>query len=127
MSTTLSPSGVVRPANGDTGATFWQQIANFFTIFNSHKHTGQDGTLLAKTQSIPATGYTTVDATIGIYTKVIDMTAVAGCSLAFDAVGIEFRDASTGEAIYPKITKTSSTSYTLQMNTNAVALTAIYI
>ena len=124
MSTVLSPSSLNKPANPDTGLTFWNDLAAAIQRLNDHTHAGTgDASLLGKTQAIAAGSYTTVSATQGIYTKTITMNS----GLTFDGVMIQIRLTSTGEIIYPKIVKASSTSFTITMSDTTLALTAVYI
>lgn len=119
MSTTLS-YGFVKPQNPDTGATFWTDLENDIQKVNDHTHNGVNSAPIVKSQSILSTNWG-VAGSDGSYTQTITLTT----GLTFDTIAIQFRT-STGAVIYPTVAKASSTTYTVTINDNSLALTAIY-
>lgn len=122
MSTTLS-NGYKKPQTDDTGDIWFPNLEDNWQRVNDHKHDGADSERLTPiTQAIASANW--VDQGNDTFSQVIDVTS-ADSSLTYDAIGIEFR-LSNGDAIYPTVSKTSSTTYTIFINDNTQALTAVY-
>lgn len=111
-----------KPEDGDDSSLWFPALAANVTRCNDHNHDGNDSTLLAKTQSIASGSWGAADAD-GAYSQTIALAS----GLEFDSISVQIRIASTGEIIFPKVVKTSSTSYTISVNDNSLALTAVYI
>ena len=136
MSTTLS-YGYVRPANGDTGATFWDQLANDITQLNAHTHNGSDSALIPATSITPvsqtvlagAAGVNWGSPTAGLYSRTITVPA----SIDYDVYGMIFRVASgsvsgtRGDQLNLSFTRLTDTTYTLYCNHNLVDLDILYL
>jgi len=122
MAVTLSPSGLDKPQDDDTGATFYDDLEALFDAFNTHIHSGSDSTaLVARTQSIASGSWGSADAD-GLVSQVVTLSN----SLQFATTLITIRDDSTNEIIYPKIVRASATTYTISVNDNTLDLTAVY-
>lgn len=118
MSTTLSPSGLKKPASPDTGATFWTDLANAIQRLNDHTHSGADSSLLAKTQSIPSGSWSAYGSG---YRQLVTLAS----GLLVSSISIQIRDAS-GHMVYPTIEKVSSNTYYVYTNDNTQNWTAVY-
>ncbi len=124
MSTTLS-YGRVKPANGDSGATFWDQLAANIILDDGHTHNGSDSAPLTSlsitptSAAITAAGWSATSG--GRYRQSI--TTPPG--ITFDNYGVELRDAS-GVKMNLGIEKISATTYYLYTIDNTLTLTAIY-
>lgn len=116
--------GFFVPAPADTGDTWFPAMANNMTLLNNHTHNGTDTALLAvQTQSILAANWGAP--TNGTYTQTITMPIVNSVQMSYDSTKIEFR-LSTGEPIYPSVTRLSTTQYTISTNDNTQSYVAVY-
>ena len=124
MAKTLS-NGYIKPETDDTGDTYFSNLEDNIQTVNDHDHTGgaKGGQLLTPTTQTISSGSWT-DAGNDTFTQTIDVTS-ANAAFTYDALGIEFR-LSDGTAIYPTVTKLSSTTYSISINDNTQSLTAIY-
>lgn len=121
MSTTTS-YGYTKPQTDDTGDVFFPAMATNIQQLNDHTHAGVDSAILpAKTQSISSGSWVAVSGQTGTYSQTVTMTT----GWTYDAVSMEFR-LSTGEVIYPTVTRAGSGSYVVYINDNTQNLTAIY-
>lgn len=120
--------GYLQPENPDTGdATDAAQTANWAQV-NNHVHDGQTSALLGIiTQSILSSNWTAIAGISGIYTQTITLPTIPGSvpQLSYDTCQI-FWKLSSGEYIYPSITRVSTTQYTIQVSDNTLNLTAYY-
>lgn len=115
--------GFLLPQQGDTGDVWFPAMATNMTLLNNHTHNGTDAAFLAAvTQSILAANWGAP--TNGSYTQTVTMPA-SPVGLTYDTVQIDFR-LSTGEPIYPSVTRLSSTTYSITTNDNTQTYTAIY-
>lgn len=121
MSTTLSPSGLKKPANPDTGVTFWDQLAAAIQTLNDHTHSGTDSSLLGTRQTI-SSGSWGSDLGGGSYRQLITLPG----SFLYDNISIQIRDAS-GHVASPTIEKVSATTYYVYTNDNTLTWTAVYV
>lgn len=136
MSTTLS-YGYVRPADGDTGATFWDQLENDITQLNNHTHNGVNSALIPATSITPvsdtilagAAGVNWGSATNGLYSRTVTVPA----SIDYDVYSMVFRVANgsasgtRGDTLMLSHTRLSDTTYTLYINDNLVDLDILYL
>ena len=121
MATTLS-KGYIKPANPDTGDVFWNALAADIQLMNDHVHDGVTGAILpAVSQSILAANWTAVSGQPGTYSQVVTLPS----ALAFGTIQMNFR-LTNGTYINPTITQVSSSQYTIFINDNTQALTAVY-
>jgi hypothetical protein len=121
MASTLSPSSLRKPANPDTGATFWDDVAAAIQRLNDHTHSGADSTLLGKTQDILAASWG-ADLGGGKYRQTVTLAA----GLNYDNISIQIRLKTLGHVIYPTIEKINTTSYYCYTNDNSLDFTAVY-
>jgi hypothetical protein len=125
MSTTLS-YGYVKPQTGDRGSVFFPALEANIQQLNDHDHDGTDSAKLTTassnvmTESILAASW---GATIGNgqYRQLITLPV----TLSYDTIQIFFRN-SSGETVFTKHTKASSSTYYVYTNDDALALTAVY-
>lgn len=123
MGTILS-HGVFKPAPGDTGDVWFPNMTTNMQILNDHTHNGTDAALLAlSTQTILSANWGAP--TNGTYTQTITMPLINGVQTFYDTTQIEFR-LSTGQIIYPSVTRVSSTQYSISTIDNAQTYTAVY-
>ena len=122
MSSILSPSSLKKPANPDTGATFWDDLAAAIQRINDHVHKGDDSTLLGQKVDALAASWGS-DLGGGKYRQTV---ALPG-AMTVDNVAIQVRLKSTGETIYPTIEKVSSTSIYVYTNDNSKDYTVVFI
>ena len=113
--------GYKKPEDNDTGAAFWDALAENIQKLNDHTHNGTNSALIpVQTQSISA-GSWVATGTVGQYRQLVTLPG----SLTYDNIAIEMR-LSTGERVYPNVEKVSSTTYYVYTNDNSVAFTAVY-
>lgn len=116
---------IQKPADGDTGATFWDLLEALFDAFDNHTHNGTNSAQLTAssftptTQSISSASWASQGS--GTYRQTVTLPG----ALTFDAISIEMRT-SAGVVIYPTIEKVTSTSYYVYVNDNTLNLTAVY-
>lgn len=116
--------GYWMPAPGDTGDVWFPNMAANVTLQNNHTHNGSDGAILAvQLQNILSSNWGS--ATNGTYTQTITMPIVNAVQMSYDSTKIEFR-LSTGEPIYPSVTRLSTTQYTISTNDNTQSYVAVY-
>lgn len=128
MSVTLT-YGFVKPATGDTGATFWTQLENDITQLDSHTHNGVDSAVLSSTSINPTSdtiSHTNWVATAGgTYRQLVTTPP----SITFDSYGMAFRitnGSDIGYEIHPTILKVSNTTYYVYVNDNTIDLSVLY-
>lgn len=119
MSTILT-YGFKKPANPDTGATFWDDLAFDIQQTNDHTHNGVNSAPLVKNQTI-SSGAWGSDLGGGKYKQTITLPG----SLTYDTIGISHRIAS-GHLAYPTVEKVSSTTYDIYTNDNTISFVAVY-
>ena len=121
MPTTLS-NGVIKNANGDTGDTFYADLATNAQLQNDHVHDGVTGNVLTSTQTnISAGSWAASPIGGGSYRQTITLPA----GFSYNTCVMEFR-LSTGEVVYPTIEKISATQYYIYTNDNSLAYVANY-
>jgi len=121
MSTTLS-YGYKKPANPDTGDTWFPQLAADIQQLNDHAHNGTDSAPLAvQTATIAAGSWALAAGLSLIYSQSITLPA----GLSYDICQIWFKLA-TGELVYPTVTRTSASIYKVFTADNSLAYTAYY-
>lgn len=117
---TLS-KGYLKPSNPTTGDLWFPALETDIQLMNDHVHDGITGAITpSATASILAANWGSVSAD-GLYTQTITMPA----GRSFDTTQISFRY-STGEFVYPTVTRVSSSQYTVTTNDNSKAYLAIY-
>ena len=129
MSTTLT-YGYKKPQDGDTGATFWDDLAFDIQRLNDHTHDGSDSAQLDST-SIAATTATISSASWvltsgGTYRQVVTMPP----GLDFDSYGKSFMinsGASAGHDVTLSIEKITNTTFYVYINDNTVDLLVRYL
>ncbi len=121
MSTTLS-HGYKKPANPDTGDTFFQQLADDIQLMNDHIHDGNLGTILTSvTASIASGSWVAAPIGGGLYRQAVTMPT----GYSYDSAIIQWQ-LSSGEVIYPTIERISSSSYYIYINDSSLTVTALY-
>lgn len=130
MATTLT-YGFVKPADGDKGSTFWDQLAADLQQLNDHTHDGLDSSLIAPTAIVATTQSVspmTLDAATGLYYS--DVTLPTG--ITFDGQVMDFvvtasgTPAEVGARIYPSTLKLSATVYRLTVMGNDLTIKVVY-
>jgi len=122
MATTLT-NAFVKPAQDDTGDTFYETQADNVQRTNDHNHNGTNSELLTPTTQSIASGSWTAEGD-DTFSQTIDVTS-ANSAFTYDAIGLEFR-LSNGTVIYPTIEKVTSTTYKIFINDNTQTVTAVY-
>lgn len=125
MATTTS-HGLQKPQTGDTGATFWTDLANAIQVLNDHTHNGTNSELLTAASSLAVTqtvssGSWGADLGGSKYRQLVTLPG----TLIFEGSVIQVR-LSTGEMVYPTIEKVSSTTYYIYSNDNSKTFTVYY-
>ena len=114
--------GFFKPQNGDTGDVFFPDLSSNFQQLNDHTHNGTNSQLLASTtQTITSGAWSAAAIGGGLYQQTVSMPAgfnYGQCQIWFQL--------STGEYVYPSVTKVSSTSYTVYTNDNTLTYVAFY-
>lgn len=131
MAATLT-YGFVKPATGDKGSVFWPALEGNIQQTNDHAHNGTDSHLLSASasraivQTVSSASWGS-DLGGGTYRQLVTLpVSITGGSGTFDDFSIQLRDSSTGEVIYGRIVKVSSTTYYIYVNDNTLTLKAIY-
>ena len=119
MSTTLS-YGYVQPSTGDTGDAFFPALSADIAQLNNHNHDGVTSAPLA-TQSASILAANWASPSGGLYSQT--MTLPTG--LSYDTCQIWFK-LSSGEYVFPTVTRVSSTQFTVYCNDSSKTLTAYY-
>lgn len=118
---TLS-KGYQKPSSPTTGDLWFPAIAADIQLMNDHVHDGTTGAITpAVAQAIAAGSWVAVAGGDGMYTQTITMPT----GRTFDASDISFR-LSTGEFVYPSVTRISNSSYSITTNDNTQSYIAIY-
>lgn len=121
MATTLSHS-YIKPANPDTGDTFWANLATDIQLMNDHIHDGTLGNVLPTVlQTILSANWAAVSGQAGTYSQ----TVTVPTQFSFDSVEIAFR-LSNGTKIYPTVTRVSSSQFVVYTNDNSQNFVAVY-
>lgn len=121
MATTLT-HGYLKPANPDTGDTFWGNLATDIQLMNDHVHDGTLGTVLpVVSQNIPHASWAAVSGKVGLYKQ----TVTVPTQFSYDTVEINFRLAN-GNRTFPTVEKVNSSSFTVYTNDNTQDYTATY-
>lgn len=127
---TTTTNGYYKPSTGETG--WFDELNTNTDNLDAHDHTGAAGyserlttaSTIGVKQTITSAGWSSAGG--GMYTKTITMPAGLDYSpSSYDVYSIEIR-LSTGEKIYPKITRVDVNQYLLTINENGLDLIAIY-
>ena len=124
MGTTLS-NGFKKPAIRDSD--WWTQLEDNIEQVNSHDHDGVDSNKITAnnitkgTTTIAAADWS-VDAGGSTFTKAVTMPS----GYTFDNAVIMVMDTDTGDQLFPTITKTGASAYTISVNDNTLNLKVIY-
>lgn len=119
---TLS-KGFKKPQTDDTGDVFFPAMETNIQQLNDHTHNGTDSSLVAMTtQNILAANWID-DGTRGEdnYYQVVTIAA----PLTYDTVSISFK-LSTGQNVYPTVTRLSSSTYEVVTNDITLSYIAMY-
>lgn len=120
--------GFSQPVNPDTGDVFYPALTSNWAQVNNHTHDGITSQLLAITsQNISSGSWTAKGGVSGIYTQTITLPTLSNVNSAFnyDTCVITFK-LSSGEQVYPSVTRISSTQYSLDVSDNTLNLVAYY-
>lgn len=129
MAITLS-YGYIKPEDGDTGVTFWDQLAADIQRLNDHTHNGTNSAILTA-QSVEGVSDTISSASWsatsgGTYRQLV--TTPPG--ITFDAYARNFviaNGSEIGHQIYPSVEKVTNTTYYVYTNDNTIDLTVLYL
>lgn len=112
--------GYLQPANGDTGDVFFPALAADIAQLNNHNHDGSTSAPLAsQSNTILAANWATPVG--GLYSQTVTLPT----GLSYDTCQIWFK-LSSGEYIFPTVTRVSTTQYVVYCNDNSKTLTAFY-
>lgn len=118
---TLS-KGYKKPSNPTTGDLWFPALEDDIQLMNDHVHDGDTGAITpAVAQAISSGSWVAVAGGDGMYTQTITMPT----GRTFDAADISFR-LSTGEFVYPSVTRVSNSQYSITTNDNSKSYIAIY-
>ena len=98
-----------RPADDDTGDSFYPALADNIDKLNDHRHKADDSLTVAAANWGSADGN-------GIYTQ----TLTVPNSKNFDDVTFEVRDDADDSIVFPELTKASATTFTIKTNDNTL-------
>jgi hypothetical protein len=118
--------GRKKPVSPDKGTIVFPALEANVILDDAHNHNGTNSALLtssastAVVQSILAASWAAVSG--GTYSQLVTMPGV----ITYDTHAIQFRDATTGEITYLSAEKTSANTYTVYVNDNTKAFTAVY-
>lgn len=116
--------GYKLPQNTDTGDQFFPALEFDIQRLATHSHNGVDSAPVAVTsQNILSANWVADDIIVGsgLYFQVITMPT----GFLYDSCDIWFR-LSTGEFVYPSITRTDANKYRVWTNNNALSYVALY-
>lgn len=120
--------GYYKPENGDKGSSWFPRMADNMDRLNSHSHNGTDSATLSvtsitkKTSVISAGSWALV--ANGTYSQTI--TVPAGIA-EINSYLIKFYNTSTGYQYHLTWERVTATTYTLYINDNSIAITAVYV
>lgn len=114
--------GYLQPTNPDTGDIFFPAIASDIAQLNNHNHDGVTSAPLAtQTQTIASANWTSAPIGGGLYQQTITVPT----GLSYDSCQIWFK-LSTGQYVFPSVSRVSSTQYILFTNDNTQTYSAFY-
>lgn len=126
--------GYFKPQTNDKGSVWFPALEDNFQRLNDHTHDGTNSALLPSS-SINKTGFSSTIAAVdwsgsaGVYTKLV--TVPSGISGAATYNDITYYDIvvknSSGDLIYPTITRNSASTFTVSVNDSSLALTIYYL
>src|SRR5882724_7675892 len=118
MGTTLK-YGFFKPATPDTGDVWFPAMSANMQLLNDHTHDGNTASFLAVMLQTISSGSWGAP-TNGTYSQTITMPTINGTQMQYDGTQMEFR-LSTGERVYPSITRASAVTYTITTIDNTVS------
>lgn len=118
--------GYQNPENGDKGSVWFAALNADIVQLNSHSHNGSDSSLInaaniAKGTVAISSASWVADGT-GRYKQVV--TVPSGFNM--DDYLIQVRFTSSGDIVYPTISKTTTTTFTIYTVDNTANFTAIF-
>lgn len=118
---TLS-KGYKKPQNGDTADKVFPALSEDIQKLNDHVHDGTLGAVTpARTSTLLAASWVESPALSGNYYQDKDL----GADYPVDTTQIQFR-LSTGESVYPTMSKQSATVIRVWVNDNTINLNVVY-
>lgn len=120
--------GYLQPTNPDTGDVTDAAMSANMAQLNNHVHDGVTSSLLGIiTQSILSASWAAAAGLTGLYSQTVTLPTIAGPvpQLSYDTCVITFK-LSSGEQIYPSITRVSTTQYVIFISDNSLTVTAYY-
>lgn len=121
MSISTLGFGYLKPSNPTTGDLWFPAMETDIQLMNDHVHDGVTGAITpAALTNILAANWGAADANGG-YNQTITMPT----GMSYDTTNIQFRY-STGEAVYPLVTRVSTSQYKVYTNDNTKAYIATY-
>jgi hypothetical protein len=112
--------GYLQPVNGDTGDVFFAGLAADIAQLNNHNHDGVTSSPLAS-QSASILSANWASPVGGLYSQTITLPA----GLSYDVCQMWFK-LSSGEYIFPTITRVSTTQFVIYCNDNSKTITVFY-
>jgi hypothetical protein len=118
--------GYLNPDNGDKGSVWFTALNADITQLNSHSHNGSDSSLVNAAYIVKGTvaissGSWVSDGT-GRYKQVVSVPS----GFNMDDFLIQVKFTSSGDLVYPTISKTSTTSFTIYTSDNTANFTATF-
>jgi len=129
MAITL-PNGYIKPETGDRGNTFFKNLEDNIERLDGHTHDGQNSNripsrdLEKQTQTILADDWGTAS---GVGNQEFTQTITMPTDYIFDETQMIFKDVASGAILYPEITRTNASEYTITMNDNTLEILVIYV
>jgi hypothetical protein len=117
--------GFKQPQNGDASSVWFPALAENVTLLNNHTHDGSNssflnaGSIAPASVDILAVNWTLVST--GIYTQTV--TTPLEVNLDDNIMQIKL---STGEFVYPSITRLTPTSFSIRTNDNSLDYVAVF-
>lgn len=114
--------GFEKPSNPTYGDLFWPAMERNIQRMNDHTHNGTNSARIAATTAEVLSAAWGSDLGGGTYRQTI--TCPAG--FTFDTCRIEVRR-DTGEVVYPKLVRVTSTTFYIYTNDNTAGYTISYV
>lgn len=130
--TTTTTYGYKKPQSGDRGSTVFTALEFNIDRVDQHSHDGVDSPRLGPESSAALSvalspTWVTGSAAEGVYYQDVTVPAqLTSASLTYDDILVSIRT-STGERVYPRVTKQSPTSFRVWVNDPTLTLEAFIV
>lgn len=119
--------GLVEPQNGDTGSTFFPQIAADIAQIDGHTHNGSNSALLTSTSITPVSATISSGSWIATSGGTYRQSVQTPAGITYDSYGVQFRDNATGNVVALTVEKIDATHFYAYTNDNTKNYKVLYL